>query len=149
MFHAVKKCNAAGNEKVILCERGNIFGYNNLVVDTLNFQILKQEGNPVFFDVTHSLQQPGMLEHAIVVRATYGREQTHNLKCADYAQPPCDSCGRERCAMHQCLCAERATPDRTPRSEAERDAGFAGHKTGTQGGHAERRTRLTGGALPC
>ena len=71
MFHAVKKCNAAGNEKVILCERGNIFGYNNLVVDTLNFQILKQEGNPVFFDVTHSLQQPGMLEKSTGGRGQY------------------------------------------------------------------------------
>ena len=71
MFHAVKKCNAAGNEDVILCERGNIFGYNNLVVDTLNFQILKQEGNPVFFDVTHSLQQPGMLEKSTGGRGQY------------------------------------------------------------------------------
>ena len=71
MFHAVKKCNAAGNEKVILCERGNIFGYNNLVVDTLNFQILKKEGNPVFFDVTHSLQQPGMLEKSTGGRGQY------------------------------------------------------------------------------
>ena len=71
MFHAVKKCNAAGNDDVILCERGNIFGYNNLVVDTLNFQILKQHGNPVFFDVTHSLQQPGMLEKSTGGRGQY------------------------------------------------------------------------------
>ena len=71
MFHAVKKCRAAGNENVILCERGNVFGYNNLVVDTLNFQILKQEGNPVFFDVTHSLQQPGMLEKSTGGRGQY------------------------------------------------------------------------------
>ena len=71
MFHAVKKCNAAGNDDVILCERGNIFGYNNLVVDTLNFQILKQNGNPVFFDVTHSLQQPGMLEKSTGGRGQY------------------------------------------------------------------------------
>ena len=76
MFHAVKKCNAAGNEDVILCERGNIFGYNNLVVDTLNFQILKQEGNPVFFDVTHSLQQPGMLEKSTGGRGQYVYELT-------------------------------------------------------------------------
>ena len=48
MFHAVKKCEAAGNGNVILCERGNIFGYNNLVVDTLNFQLLKQSGKPIF-----------------------------------------------------------------------------------------------------
>ena len=70
MFHAVNKCSAAGNDDVIICERGNIFGYNNLVVDPLNFQILKKHGNPVFFDVTHSLQQPGLLE-----KSTGGRGQ--------------------------------------------------------------------------
>lgn len=71
MFHAVKKCSVAGNNDVILCERGNIFGYNNLVVDTLNFQILKEQGNPVFFDVTHSLQQPGLLEKSTGGRGQY------------------------------------------------------------------------------
>mgnify|MGYP005744642751 FL=1 len=71
MFHAVNKCSAVGNEDVILCERGNIFGYNNLVVDPLNFQILKERGNPVFFDVTHSLQQPGMLEKSTGGRGQY------------------------------------------------------------------------------
>ena len=71
MFHAVDKCKAAGNEEVILCERGNIFGYNNLIVDTLNFQILKERGNPVFFDVTHSLQQPGMLQKSTGGRGEY------------------------------------------------------------------------------
>ena len=71
MKNVVDKCKSAGNDKVILCERGNIFGYNNLVVDTLNFQILKQEGNPVFFDVTHSLQQPGMLEKSTGGRGQY------------------------------------------------------------------------------
>ena len=70
MKNVVEKCKSAGNKKVILCERGNIFGYNNLVVDPLNFQILKERGNPVFFDVTHSLQQPGMLE-----KSTGGRSQ--------------------------------------------------------------------------
>ena len=58
MFHAVKKCNAAGNENVILCERGNIFGYNNLVVDMLGISDMKRLGNPIVFDVTHSLQIP-------------------------------------------------------------------------------------------
>ena len=71
MFHAVSKCEKAGNSDVILCERGNIFGYNNLVVDTLNFQILKDSGKPVFFDVTHSLQQPGMLEKSTGGRGQY------------------------------------------------------------------------------
>ena len=61
MSNVVEKCIAAGNENITLCERGNSFGYNNLVVDTLNFQILKQLTKPVIFDVTHSLQLPGGL----------------------------------------------------------------------------------------
>jgi 2-dehydro-3-deoxyphosphooctonate aldolase (KDO 8-P synthase) len=61
MSNVVEKCIAAGNENITLCERGNSFGYNNLVVDTLNFQILKQLSKPVIFDVTHSLQLPGGL----------------------------------------------------------------------------------------
>ncbi len=59
MKHIVKKCEDAGNHKLILCERGSSFGYNNLVVDMLGFGIMKSLGYPVFFDVTHSLQQPG------------------------------------------------------------------------------------------
>ena len=61
MKNVLEKCKSAGNEKVILCERGNIFGYNNLVVDSLNFQIMKAYSVPVMFDVTHSLQLPGGL----------------------------------------------------------------------------------------
>ena len=61
MKNVVEKGKSAGNEKVILCERGNIFGYNNLVVDSLNFQIMKAYSVPVIFDVTHSLQLPGGL----------------------------------------------------------------------------------------
>ena len=61
MSNVVEKCIAAGNENITLCERGNSFGYNNLVVDTLNFQILKKISKPVIFDVTHSLQLPGGL----------------------------------------------------------------------------------------
>jgi 2-dehydro-3-deoxyphosphooctonate aldolase (KDO 8-P synthase) len=41
MSNVVEKCEAAGNKNITLCERGNSYGYNNLVVDTLNFQILK------------------------------------------------------------------------------------------------------------
>jgi 2-dehydro-3-deoxyphosphooctonate aldolase (KDO 8-P synthase) len=59
MRHIIKKCEEAGNDKVILCERGTSFGYNNLVVDMLGFGIMKQMNVPVFFDVTHSLQMPG------------------------------------------------------------------------------------------
>jgi 2-dehydro-3-deoxyphosphooctonate aldolase (KDO 8-P synthase) len=59
MGHIIKKFGEAGNEKVLLCERGSSFGYNNLVVDPLNFGIMKRTGCPVVFDVTHSLQIPG------------------------------------------------------------------------------------------
>lgn len=59
MQHILTKCNEAGNDRLILCERGSSFGYNNLVVDMLGFGIMKQMGYPVFFDVTHALQMPG------------------------------------------------------------------------------------------
>lgn len=59
MRHIIGKCLEAGNDKIILCERGSSFGYNNLVVDMLGFDTMKQFNVPVFFDVTHSLQQPG------------------------------------------------------------------------------------------
>ena len=71
MKNMIEKCVAAGNEKVILCERGNSFGYNNLVVDTLNFQILKSFKKPVIFDVTHALQLPGGLGKATDGRREY------------------------------------------------------------------------------
>ena len=59
MGHIIKKFEEAGNPQVLLCERGTSFGYNNLVVDPLNFGIMKRTGCPVVFDVTHSLQIPG------------------------------------------------------------------------------------------
>ncbi len=59
MGHLIKKFEEAGNDQVLLCERGSSFGYNNLVVDPLNFGIMKRTGCPVVFDVTHSLQIPG------------------------------------------------------------------------------------------
>lgn len=59
MRHIVRKCEEAGNDRVILCERGSSFGYNNLVVDMLGFGEMKQSGLPLLFDVTHSLQRPG------------------------------------------------------------------------------------------
>ena len=71
MNNVVEKCIAAGNENVTLCERGNSFGYNNIVVDTLNFQILKKISKPVIFDVTHSLQLPGGLGNAAGGRREY------------------------------------------------------------------------------
>ena len=61
MENVVEKCFSFDNKNILLCERGNIFGYNNLVVDMLNFQTLKSYNLPVIFDVTHSLQIPGGL----------------------------------------------------------------------------------------
>ena len=59
MSHILRKFEEAGNDQLILCERGSCFGYNNLVVDMLGFGVMKQFGYPVFFDVTHALQIPG------------------------------------------------------------------------------------------
>ena len=58
MRHILTKFAEAGNEKVILCERGSSFGYNNLVVDMLGMDDMKQYA-PVMFDSTHALQRPG------------------------------------------------------------------------------------------
>jgi 2-dehydro-3-deoxyphosphooctonate aldolase (KDO 8-P synthase) len=57
--HAVKKVRDAGNPKVVVTERGTTFGYHNLVVDMRAFPMVRREGVPVIFDVTHSLQLPG------------------------------------------------------------------------------------------
>lgn len=59
MGHILRKCEEAGNTRLMLCERGSCFGYNNLVVDMLGFGIMKRLGYPVIFDVTHALQMPG------------------------------------------------------------------------------------------
>jgi 2-dehydro-3-deoxyphosphooctonate aldolase (KDO 8-P synthase) len=64
MRHIIKKINEAGNDRVVLCERGSSFGYNNLVVDMLGFGIMKAFGYPLMFDVTHALQMPGGLANA-------------------------------------------------------------------------------------
>jgi 2-dehydro-3-deoxyphosphooctonate aldolase (KDO 8-P synthase) len=61
MQHILRKFEEAGNNRLMLCERGSSFGYNNLVVDMLGFSVMKQFRYPVMFDVTHSLQNPGGL----------------------------------------------------------------------------------------
>tara|TARA_Y100000296_G_scaffold12828_1_gene14906 strand:+ start:761 stop:1615 length:855 start_codon:yes stop_codon:yes gene_type:complete len=58
MRHIIGKLGEAGNDKVILCERGSCFGYNNLVVDMLGMDAMKVYA-PVIFDATHALQMPG------------------------------------------------------------------------------------------
>ena len=59
MKNVVEKMRGAGNERLLLTERGASFGYNNLVVDFRSFPIMQSFGCPVVFDVTHSLQLPG------------------------------------------------------------------------------------------
>jgi 2-dehydro-3-deoxyphosphooctonate aldolase (KDO 8-P synthase) len=58
MKFAVEKIKHAGNEKVMLTERGNSFGYQDMVVDYRNIPWMKAHGTPVIMDCTHSLQQP-------------------------------------------------------------------------------------------
>lgn len=59
MLNIVEKFKEAGNEKLILCDRGTCFGYDNLVVDMLGFGVMKRVTGdmPIIFDVTHALQQ--------------------------------------------------------------------------------------------
>jgi len=59
MRTVVEKARAAGNEQVMVCERGYMFGYNNLVADMRSLAILRETGCPVVFDATHSVQLPG------------------------------------------------------------------------------------------
>ncbi|MFT5996243.1 MAG: 2-dehydro-3-deoxyphosphooctonate aldolase (KDO 8-P synthase) [Glaciecola sp.] len=58
MRHIINKFSEAGNEDIILCERGSCFGYNNLIVDMLAMDEMKNYA-PVMFDATHALQRPG------------------------------------------------------------------------------------------
>lgn len=58
MRHIINKFAEAGNEQILLCERGSCYGYNNLVVDMLAMDEMKTQA-PVIFDATHALQKPG------------------------------------------------------------------------------------------
>ena len=59
MKSVVGKCREAGNEEVILCERGTMFGYHELAVDFRSLPVMRSLGCPVMFDATHSVQKPG------------------------------------------------------------------------------------------
>lgn len=59
MKNVAEKITGAGNDKVLLTERGASFGYNTLVTDMRSFPIMAETGYPVIFDATHSVQQPG------------------------------------------------------------------------------------------
>jgi len=59
IVNVVEKIASAGNRRILITERGTMFGYNNLVVDFRGFMIMRQTGYPVIFDATHSVQLPG------------------------------------------------------------------------------------------
>ena len=59
MRHAIAKCREAGNEQILLTERGSSFGYGNLVVDMRGLVQMRELGVPVCMDATHSVQMPG------------------------------------------------------------------------------------------
>jgi 2-dehydro-3-deoxyphosphooctonate aldolase (KDO 8-P synthase) len=59
MRTVVEKARAAGNDQIMCCERGYMFGYNNLVADMRSLAIMRETGCPVVMDATHSVQLPG------------------------------------------------------------------------------------------
>lgn len=59
MRYVVEKARAAGNDRILVCERGTSFGYNCLVNDMRALEIMRETGCPVVFDATHSVQAPG------------------------------------------------------------------------------------------
>jgi 2-dehydro-3-deoxyphosphooctonate aldolase (KDO 8-P synthase) len=60
MRHAVEKVRSAGNDDVLVCERGTTFGYHDLVVDMRGLVVMRESGAPVVYDATHSLQMPSL-----------------------------------------------------------------------------------------
>lgn len=61
MGNVVEKARAAGNDQIMVCERGVSFGYNTLISDMRGLAVMRDTGCPVVFDATHSVQQPGGL----------------------------------------------------------------------------------------
>lgn len=59
MCHVVEKARDAGNDQIMVCDRGTSFGYNNLVSDMRGLAVMRDTGCPVVFDATHSVQLPG------------------------------------------------------------------------------------------
>lgn len=60
MRHAVEKVRSAGNDAVMICERGTTFGYHDLVVDMRGLVVMRAAGTPVIYDATHSVQLPSV-----------------------------------------------------------------------------------------
>ena len=61
MVNVLEKCLSSGNDNIMLCERGASFGYNTLVSDMRALPIMAKTQQPIIFDATHSVQQPGGL----------------------------------------------------------------------------------------
>lgn len=59
MINVIKKITSTGNNRILITERGTMFGYNNLIVDFRGIKIMQDMGYPVIFDATHSIQLPG------------------------------------------------------------------------------------------
>ena len=70
LSHAIKKCEVSGNPNIILCERGNMYGYNDLVVDPRNLIWLRSDTNLVSMDITHCLQQPAQTKEVVDTAST-------------------------------------------------------------------------------
>jgi 2-dehydro-3-deoxyphosphooctonate aldolase (KDO 8-P synthase) len=83
MLHPVNKVKDSGNDKIMLTERGTMFGYGNLVVDFRNIIDMKEFGYPVVMDVTHSTQKPGGL----------GGKSGGNREYAPYMAKCANACG--------------------------------------------------------
>jgi 2-dehydro-3-deoxyphosphooctonate aldolase (KDO 8-P synthase) len=83
MLHPVMKVKESGNDKIMLTERGTMFGYGNLVVDFRNIVDMREFGYPVVMDVTHSTQKPGGL----------GGKSGGNREYAPYMAKCANACG--------------------------------------------------------
>jgi 2-dehydro-3-deoxyphosphooctonate aldolase (KDO 8-P synthase) len=64
MVRVVEKARSTGNDRIMVCERGVSFGYNNLVSDMRALAVMRETGCPVIFDATHSVQLPGGQGHS-------------------------------------------------------------------------------------
>ena len=82
MENILGKFEEHGNDRLMLCERGTMFGYNNLVVDMLGLSVMKKFSYPVLLDATHALQLPGGLAEAADGR----RENVTELSLAGLSQ---------------------------------------------------------------
>ena len=82
MENILGKFEEHGNDRLMLCERGTMFGYNNLVVDMLGLSVMKKFSYPVLLDATHALQLPGGLAEAAAGR----RENVTELSLAGLSQ---------------------------------------------------------------